>query len=148
MGFFCSARKDIDCQAADTGREGIYRIGKEDFDLILLDLAMPDFSGLDVIKSLKQQGLIDLKNIVIFTASSNQDLLKEIRDHGVKEIFKKPFSLDELITLIEKYRPTAWKGNYYAESLVSKLLRLVLALSMSLRLFNSLFSSLFIVITC
>ena len=76
-----------------------------DFDLFLLDLAMPDFGGLDVIKSLKQQGLIDLKNIVIFTASSIQDLLKEMRNNGVKEIFKKPFSFDELIALIEKYRP-------------------------------------------
>ena len=43
LGFFCSARKDINCQAADTGREGLDRIRKEDFDLILLDLAMHDF---------------------------------------------------------------------------------------------------------
>ena len=75
------------------------------FDLILLDLAMPDFSGFDVIKSLKQDGLLESKNIVIFTASSNQDLLYEVRNNGVKEIFKKPFSLDQLIALIEKYRP-------------------------------------------
>jgi len=75
------------------------------FDLILLDLAMPDFSGFDVIKSLKQDGLLESKTIVIFTASSNQDLLKEVRNNGVKEIFKKPFSLDQLIALIEKYRP-------------------------------------------
>jgi two-component system, OmpR family, response regulator len=105
LGFFCSAKKDIDCDAANTGRDGLDRIRKEHFDLILLDLAMPDFSGLDVIKSLKQEGLIDLKNIVIFTASSDQDLLKEMRNNGVKEIFKKPFSLDQLIALIEKYRP-------------------------------------------
>lgn len=51
---------------------------------------MVDFSGLDVIKSLKQQGLIDLKNIVILTASSNQELLKEMRNHGGEEIFTKP----------------------------------------------------------
>jgi DNA-binding response OmpR family regulator len=106
LGFFCSAKKDIDCQAVNTGHEGLDRIRKEDFDLILLDLAIPDFSGLDVIKSLSQEGLTDLKNIVIFTASSNQDLLKEMRNYGVKEIFKKPFSLDELIALIERYRPT------------------------------------------
>jgi DNA-binding response OmpR family regulator len=105
LGFFCSAKKDIDCDAANTGRDGLDRIRKEHFDLILLDLAMPDFSGLDVIKSVKQEGLIDLKNIVIFTASSDQDLLKEMRNNGVKEIFKKPFSLDQLIALIEKYRP-------------------------------------------
>jgi hypothetical protein len=32
-------------------------------------------------------------------------MLKDIRDIGAKELFKKPFSLDALIKLIEKYRP-------------------------------------------
>ena len=105
MSTFCGARKDIVCQVTNTGHEGLDRIRAEHFDLILLDLAMPDFSGFDVIKSLKQDGLLESKNIVIFTASSNQDLLYEVRNSGVKEIFKKPFSLDQLIALIEKYRP-------------------------------------------
>lgn len=105
IGFFCSERKDIDYQAINTGQDGLDMIQKENFDLILLDLAMPHFSGMDVLLSLKLDGLISSRNIVIFTPSSNQNLLREIRDMGVKEIFKKPFSLDELIALIEKYRP-------------------------------------------
>ena len=68
MGFFCSARKDIDCQVINTGQEGLDRIRTENFNLIFLDLAMPDFSGLDVINSLQQDGLIESRNIVIFTA--------------------------------------------------------------------------------
>ena len=56
LGFFCSAKRDIDCEAANTGREDLDRIRKEDFDLILLDLAMPDSQrATDVIKSLKQR---------------------------------------------------------------------------------------------
>ena len=94
LSFFCGARKDIECEVVNTGQEGLDRIRAENFDLTLLDLAMPDFSGMDVIVSLKQDGLIESRNIVIFTASSNQELLKEMRNNGVKEIFKKPFSLD------------------------------------------------------
>jgi DNA-binding response OmpR family regulator len=105
IGFFCSARKDIDFEAINTGQEGLDVIRKENFDLILLDLGMRDFSGMDVLLSLKLDGLISSRNIVILTASSNQDLLHEIREMGVKEIFKKPFSLDQLVVLIEKYRP-------------------------------------------
>ena len=96
----------MECEVVNTGQEGLDRIRAENFDLILLDLAMPEFSGMDVILSLKLDGLIKSRNIVIFTASSNQDLLHEIMDIGVKEIFKKPFSLDDLIKLIEKYRPS------------------------------------------
>ena len=103
--FFCGERKDIECEVINTGQEGLDRIQAENFDLILLDLAMPDFSGKDVITSLKQDGLIESRNIVIFTASSDQNVLKEMRNSGIKEIFKKPFSLDDLIKLIERYRP-------------------------------------------
>ena len=72
----------------------------------MLDLAMPEFSGYDVIKSLKQDGVIESRNIVVFTASSDPNILNEIRNSGVKEVFKKPFSLDDITALIEKYRPT------------------------------------------
>ena len=107
LSFFCSARKDIECEAVNTGQEGLDMIRAQNFDLILLDLAMPEFSGMYVLLSLKLDGLVKSRNIVIFTASSNQDLLHEIRDMGVKETFKKPFSLDDLIKLIERYRPRA-----------------------------------------
>jgi DNA-binding response OmpR family regulator len=73
---------------------------------IILD---SNFSGMDVLLSLRLDGLISSRNIVILTASSNQDLLHEIREMGVKEIFKKPFSLDQLVVLIEKYRPGTQK---------------------------------------
>ena len=105
LSFFCGAEKAIECEVINTGQEGLDRIRAENFDLILLDLAMPGFTGMDVLLSLKLDGLIKSRNIVIFTASSNQDVLTEIRNIGVKEIFKKPFSLDELIALIDKYSP-------------------------------------------
>ena len=97
MSFYCSAKKDIECNMINNGREGLERIRNDKFDLVLLDLAIPDFSGWDVIKSLKQDGFIKSKNIVIFTASSDQIILNDN--------FKKPFSLDQLTALIEKYRP-------------------------------------------
>jgi CheY-like chemotaxis protein len=102
---YCDTERDLDCHVINNGQEALERIRKEKFDLILLDLSIPEFSGWDVLKSLKQDGLVESKNIVIFTASSDQPLLKDISDIGLKELFKKPFSLDALIKLIEKYRP-------------------------------------------
>ena len=79
MSLYCSAKKDIECNMINNGREGLERIRNDKFDLVLLDLAMPDFSGWDVIKSLHKDGLIKSKNIVIFTASSDQIVLNDIR---------------------------------------------------------------------
>jgi AmiR/NasT family two-component response regulator len=59
---------------------------------------------LDVIKSLKNENLLERRNIVVFTASSDQNVLDEIGRSGVKGIFKKPFSVDDLTALIEKFR--------------------------------------------
>jgi two-component system, OmpR family, response regulator len=105
--FFCESMKDIECYTINDGRQGLERIKREKFDLVMLDLAMPEFNGYDVIKPLKEEGVIESNNIVVFTASSDVRTLNKIRDSGVKEVFKKPFSLDEIIGLIEKYRPIA-----------------------------------------
>ena len=48
---------------------------------------MPEFSGWDIIQSLKQDRLIESKNLVIFTASSDQKLLNDIKNSGLK-VFK------------------------------------------------------------
>ena len=69
MSVFCGANEGINCQVINSGQEGLDKIRAANFDLILLDLAMSDFSGLDVIKSLNKDGLVQSRNIVIFTAS-------------------------------------------------------------------------------
>ena len=84
---------------------GRFRVKSEKFDLVMLDLAMPEFSGYDVVRPLKQDGVLESSNIVVFTASSDVETLKEIGNSVVREVFKKPFSLDEITDLIKKYRP-------------------------------------------
>src|SRR6476620_9451876 len=104
MTVYCGIKKDIDCKVVNSGQEGLERIRHENFDLILLDLAMPEFSGKDVIQSFTRDQLVQ-KNVVIFTASSDPTVLEQMKNTGVKEIFKKPFSLQQLTELIQKYRP-------------------------------------------
>ena len=58
-----------------------------------------------MINSLKEEGSIESRNIVIFTASSNRKMLDEIKNSGIKEILKNPYSLNDLVAMIEKYRP-------------------------------------------
>ena len=61
-----------ECQTTNSGKECVKLLGDKNdrFDLILLDVAMPGFSGLDVVKTVKEQKLFPLKRIVLFTASS------------------------------------------------------------------------------
>jgi DNA-binding response OmpR family regulator len=96
----------IEFLAINDGKKGLDAICNEEADLILLDLAMPNFSGLDVVKFLKKEEKIEFKNIVIFTASSgSNELFDNLKGMGVKDVLKKPLNIDELDELVERFKP-------------------------------------------
>ena len=86
-----------------TGKEGLESMRKEKFDLVLLDLSMPEFSGIDVIDALDKDGLMKKQKIVIFTASSATE--KEygpLLEKGAHSVIKKPLDVDLLVEHIKK----------------------------------------------
>ena len=98
---------EINYKIIDEGREALDEIVNqtEKYNLILLDIAMPQLSGHDILERLKDRGdLIKSENIVLFTASTltNNDIQK-YSNLGIKEVLRKPISLDDLTDLIQKY---------------------------------------------
>jgi len=93
----------------DRGREGVEKIREENFDLVLLDLSMPDFSGLDVIDALVKDGLMKKQKVVVFTASppSNEEV-KSLLEKGVHSLLSKPLDVDVLLDHVEKIN-AEWK---------------------------------------
>jgi CheY-like chemotaxis protein len=74
------------------------------YDLILMDLAMPEMSGIDVLKKLKQDGLLNKHRVVFFTASSLTDSEKEdLKKVGALDAMRKPFSKAELLEFIAEH---------------------------------------------
>ena len=73
MIHLCLESQDIECKLVGDGRAGLQTIKENTFDVILLDLAIPEFSGFDIFKALKDEGLLESKNVLIFTASSLTD---------------------------------------------------------------------------
>jgi DNA-binding response OmpR family regulator len=98
---------EINYKIIDEGREALDEIVNqtEKYNLVLLDIAMPQLSGHDILERLKDN--VDLtrsENIVLFTASTltNNDIQK-YSNLGIKEVLRKPMSLDDLTNLIQKY---------------------------------------------
>ncbi len=54
----------------DNGKEGLELIRDEKFDVVLLDLSMPDFTGQDVVNALVKDGIMNKQKVVVFTAMS------------------------------------------------------------------------------
>lgn len=91
--------------AANSGQGCLDILKKQGFDLVLLDLAMPGMSGLDVLSSLSENLETRPNNIVIFTASDYSDAdLKKVRGgYGPIGRVNKPFTEEELLSVIDNH---------------------------------------------
>ena len=87
----------------NNGKEGLQAIKDKKFDLVLLDLAMPDFSGMDVIDALVKEGIMNKQKVIIFTASSATEKEYEpLLKKRVHSVLKKPLDIDVLIKTVKK----------------------------------------------
>ena len=86
------------------GKDGVKLIEEQNFDAILLDLAMPEFSGIDVIESLEKNDRIKNQKIIIFTASSatDKEINKLLKHDGIKLCIRKPVDINILINKVEE----------------------------------------------
>ncbi len=87
----------------NNGKEGLQAIKDKKFDVVLLDLAMPDFSGVDVIDALVKEGIMNKQKVIIFTASSATEVeYGPLLEKGAHSILKKPLDVDALIETVKK----------------------------------------------
>lgn len=87
-----------------SGKEGLKLIREKKFDIVLLDIAMPEFSGFDVIDTLVKEGIVSNQKIVLFTASSVLDSeIQELCKKGVHACIRKPIDIDFLLEKIEQF---------------------------------------------
>jgi len=89
--------------AIDNGKEGLQTIKDKKFDVVLLDLSMPDFSGVDVVDALVKEGIMDKQKIIVFSASTaTEGEFGSLLEKGVHSIITKPVDIDDLIETIKK----------------------------------------------
>lgn len=88
-----------------SGLEGLEMIKRERYDLVLLDLTMPNFSGLDVLNALDEEGLCTRQPIVLFTASlylSTSDMEEKLMNKEIHSILSKPSDIDQIMQKINE----------------------------------------------
>ena len=93
--------KEHKCTVANDGKEGLAIIKENRHDVILLDLAMPEFDGYAVIKDLEENNMLKDHKIIVFTASTITDNeLDGLVDRGVTSYILKPIDIDILLSKI------------------------------------------------
>ena len=82
--------------------EGLYCIQRERFDVVLLDISMPEFSGLQIVSTLATDEILQDQNIFIYSANFNNDVeIKNLlRRDGINGCLKKPMNLEKIVQVI------------------------------------------------
>lgn len=82
--------------------EGLALIQREHFDVILLDINMPEFSGEQIIKMLETNEVLKDQNIFIFSAYLGHEfIIKDfLKRDGIAGCLEKPMSLNEILKVI------------------------------------------------
>jgi len=87
-------RENFLCEMAHTGREASEKIAVNLYDFVLLDLGLPDYNGLDLIREAKKNNS-DVSFIIITARGAVEDRVKGL-DLGADDYLPKPFALAEL----------------------------------------------------
>jgi DNA-binding response OmpR family regulator len=90
-----------DCTVVNDGKEGLELIKTKQYDSIVLDLAMPEFDGFEILDTLQNEDPSQISKIIILTASSIPlETVKKFKDLGVSSCLQKPVDIDQLLLKI------------------------------------------------
>lgn len=89
----------------ETGRQALQQVIADVPDLILLDIDLPDMSGMDVILHLKD---LHPSPVVVFSAGSGQDQIRNLIENGAADFVAKPFRTRELLSCVRSVLIGAW----------------------------------------
>jgi DNA-binding response OmpR family regulator len=98
IGSFLS-KEGLLCEMAYTGSEASEKIEVNLYDFVLLDLGLPDYDGLDLIKQARNTG-INTAFIIITARGAVEDKVRGL-DLGADDYLAKPFALVELMSRIQ-----------------------------------------------
>ena len=96
------ARSLRDAYAVDQafdGEEGLFYAAQDVYDLVVLDVMLPERDGFSVLEALRAQG-VDTPVLMLTARSATADKLRGLRS-GADDYLAKPFDRDELLARIE-----------------------------------------------
>ena len=89
--------RGFDVTEADTGTRALTAVAARQPDVIVLDLGLPDVSGVDVIRAIREYSTTP---IIVLSARTGSSDKVEALDLGADDYVTKPFSIDELLARV------------------------------------------------
>jgi CheY-like chemotaxis protein len=94
---------DVDITEAVDGFKALELLKDNVYDLVLLDIAMPGKSGIDVIKEARQRDAYKNIPFIAITAFAMKGDKEKIMNAGFNDYMSKPIKLDKFMEKVKKY---------------------------------------------
>ncbi|UHA73601.1 response regulator [Paenibacillus sp. 481] len=92
------AEHNYEVREASTGQEALDFVRKQPCQLVLMDVKLPDQSGLEILRTMRT--MRPQLNVIMISAYNDTDKINEAKSIGAVGFFSKPFDLEELRTYI------------------------------------------------
>lgn len=93
-------QKGFSVTTAGGGSEALKVLGEEAFDLILLDVMMPEVDGFSVCRKIKNDPRLKDIPVIFLTAKGGGEALAEGFESGAVMYINKPFTANKLLTIV------------------------------------------------
>jgi two-component system chemotaxis response regulator CheY len=91
-----------DVQQAQDGREALKIAGSGSFDLVMIDVNMPDMDGLTLVRALRGMASYKHTPLLVLTTEASAERKMQGREAGATGWIVKPFNPDKLIATVAK----------------------------------------------
>ena len=89
---------------ASSVKEGWEMIRKKTYDLIFVDLNIPGVSGFELLKQVRNDRNTKKIPVIVISAMPREGQVEDVLKAGAQLFLEKPIALDELYSVIEKYK--------------------------------------------
>ena len=94
-------KSGFNTEIASNGKDALIKLKSHNFDLILLDILMPEMNGLQFMNELKKTN--HSTKILVISACHEQSLMKQVKQLGAHGYLKKPFdNIDQVTSAVNE----------------------------------------------
>ena len=91
------------CQCSNSPREALAIAEKQRFDLVLLDIMMPEMNGYELLSKLRKLPHANQVPAIMVTAKDEESGINEVYEHGADYYITKPFTAKQLESRIRLF---------------------------------------------
>lgn len=90
----------FDVTTASDGAEALATAKESTPDLVILDMMMPEMTGFEVLKQMREESALKTVPVIMLTGVSDKDKIREAIDVGVNYYIVKPFEFHDLVSKV------------------------------------------------